>query len=191
MFRRVALAAIAVGLCTPLLPAQAAKSTTLFFANPGDATFTPVLQTTPDAQFHESSQSVVVQGTGSSSGDDVYISNSKLSFKVDVTRKVTGTVYAMCQQVIGANTATQRNAGYVDLSVAVKLDGTKIGSVALSGPIAPTMTISAPFTFPIPASLKNKTVKKVAAYISWNTTVGACAISYSDPGQSQIVVPVR
>jgi hypothetical protein len=174
-----------------MLPAHAAKSTTLFFANPGDATFTPVLQTTPDGQFHENSSSIVVQGQGSTAGDDIYASGKKLSFKVDVSRPVTGTIYAMCQQVVGLDTATQRSAGYVDLNVAVKLDGTKIGSVALSGPIPPTMTISAPFSFAIPASFKKTTVKKVVASVTWNTTVGVCAISYSDPGASQIVVPVR
>jgi hypothetical protein len=190
MFRRVAVAAVALGLCAPMLSAHAAKSTTLYFANPGDSAWTPMLQTLPDGSFHENSSSVVVQGQGLAA-DDTYQTGSKLSFKVDVTRKVTGTVYAMCQQAIGANTATQRNAGYVDLTVVFKLDGTKIGDLALSGPIVPTMTISKAFEFAIPAQFKNKTVKKVAAVVTWNTTVGICSISYSDPGQSQIVVPVK
>lgn len=191
MFRRIAISAATLGLCATMLPAHAgAKTTLLYFANPADSDFTPVLQTTPDDVFHENSTAVVVNEQGLPA-DDTYTSGKKLSFKVDVTRKVTGTVYAMCQQVIGLDTATQRNAGYVDLTVAFKLDSVKLGEIAVTGPIAPTMTVSKAFSFAIPASLKNKTVKKVSATVHWKTTVGLCSISYSDPGQSQISIPVK
>ncbi|MDQ1712605.1 MAG: hypothetical protein QOE45_2055 [Frankiaceae bacterium] len=193
MFRRTAIAAVLLAVCSPMLPAHAAKSTTLFFANPGDDKWAPVLQTTPDAIYHENSTNIVVAGQGGAFqvSDDVYASSKKLSFKIDTSRKVTGTVYAMCQQVIAVNAATQRNAGYVDLSVSFKLDSTKIGSVALSGPVAPTMTVSKAFSFAIPAAFKNKVVKKVTATVTWTTTLGLCSISYTDPGQSQIVIPVK
>lgn len=191
MIRRVAPIAAALFLLSVAPYAHAApKAVTLYFANPGDSDWTPVLQTKPDDAFHENSSSIVVNGQGLGA-DDTYASSKKLSFKVDTSRPVTGTVYAMCQQVIGANTATQRNAGYVDLTVAFKLDSTKLGSIDVTGPVVPTMTVSKAFSFAIPASLKGKTVKKVMATVTWKTTVGICSISYSDPGQSQIVVPVK
>lgn len=190
MIRRLAPLAAALFLLPAMPAADAAKATTLYFANPGDSDWTPVLQTSPDSAFHENTSSIAVNGEGLKE-DDTYASGKKLSFKVDTSRKVTGTVYAMCQQVIGANTDTQRNAGYVDLSVSFKLDNTKIGSINVAGPIPPTMTVSQAFSFAIPASLKGKTVKRVAATVSWKTTVGVCSISYSEPGASTIVVPVR
>src|SRR5687768_4813062 len=101
------LALVIAGLASAPAAHAAPKVTTLYFANPGNDALTPVLQTTPDEVFHENAGTIAIAGTGLVT-PETYATGRKLNFKVDVKRKVTGVVHVMCQQVVGANTATQR-----------------------------------------------------------------------------------
>lgn len=194
----VALAALAAGV--PAADAAPKKVTAFYFANVG----------APDAATHSCTQQFVlltrqtdgnectgniaaVAGNGFVEDPASYASKAG-SYKVDVTRPLTGTVYVAHVPVIAAQVGPAKTPyslpAYVELDIAYRVDTTKVGTQHIAGVVGPD-GLAAPFSFKLPSSLKNKTVKKVSATVDWSTTTGLCALTYTKPYASVVNLPVR
>jgi hypothetical protein len=200
MLRRLVPVALALGVvASSMSVAQAApKTTALYFVNngaPADGGCTLALALSLKPQDGNECSGTIggVDGNGVFS-DDSY-SSSKTSFRLDVSRPLTGTVFVSHFPLVFASVGPVGSPhslpGYVTLDITYKIDSVKIGTQHIDGVVMPVDGLKAPFSFAIPSSLKNKTVKKVTAAITWTTAAGLSGISYTDPYASVINLPVK
>lgn len=193
MFRRAALFAAAAAATAMAVPALAApKAATYYFANTGSCgTEAPAYQlvTAPPSGMECGATLVVVQGTGITASE-VYTTPKVVKGTVDVSRPLTGTIY-IGTSIHGAIEPSM--PGYAKATVSIKIDSTTIGSVLIEGTTSPAAFLKKDISLKIPASLKNKAYKKVSATVVWDTAAGggATLVSYTEPNQSVLRVPVR
>jgi hypothetical protein len=201
MLRRLMPIAFVVCAVATAVPAAHAgtKTTPLYFINngapaSGSCTLEPQLSLRP-ADANECSGTVsAVNGTGLIS-DDTYTSAKNVALKVDVSRPLTGTVYIAHFPLLYASAGgvgtPHSLPGYVSLDITYKMDSVKIGTQHIEGVVMPVDGLKAAVSLKLPASLKNKTVKKVTAAVTWTTAVGLSGISYTSPYASVLQVPTR
>jgi hypothetical protein len=200
MLRRILPVVIAVGLAAGMMPAEAAskKVTKLYFANTGGqapegCTMSPALLTRQQDGGECSGTIGAVDGTGFISNDTY--NSQRTTFKIDVNRPMTGTVYVSHFPLVFATlgpVGTPRSLpGYVVLDITYKIDSVKVGTQHIEGVVMPVEGLKSDFSFKLPKSLKNKTARKVTAAVTWTTATGLSGITYTNPYASTISVPVR
>lgn len=201
MLRRILPLVVALGLGVGVPAADAApkKTTKLYFGNIGEPEDTGctkqfMLLTRQQDGGECTSNLIAYKGNGLFNRPESYSSKTS-SFKLDVTRPLTGTVYVQSFPLltggVGPVALPQSNPTQVELSIVYKLDTTTIGTQQIAGLITTQGALAAPFSFKLPASLRNKTARKVTALVTWSTTVGLTGITYTAPYASVISVPVR
>lgn len=192
------LAATAVAaLAAVAMPAHAAapKSTTLFFDNTGSCgTENPIYSlVTGGAGGSEcSSVQVGAQGQGLLSTDD-YASTGKkaVGYKLDATRKLTGTVYIANFPIIGG-TPVETIPGQAGAKVTISINGVVVGTASGSGQItAPNSAYAIPVNLTIPKTLNLKVVKSVIASVEYTDASGITGVSYTGATASKLVIPSK
>lgn len=195
MFRRTALAAaalLALGLSAP--PSDAAgKTAPLYFGNVAEGSTegcTPEYELlTVQTDGGECSGTIVAAAGNGLVLDCLYTSQKGKTFKLDVSRNVTGTVYVHHIPVLTVVSASL--PGYVEATITVAFDGKTVGTFDTKGAQVPPAGLVVPVDMKIPASFKNKVVKKITAFVEWKTATGLTAVSHSQPYASHIDIPVK
>ena len=191
MFRRLALATVAVAAVAAAVPAQAApKTQKLFFGNAGACgAETPqyVLAKTPtgsECSGHYAS----VQGNGITEVQ-TFTMQKTIAGKLDTKRPLTGVLYIRSGILNGVPASMPAT---IDATLVVKIGSTKLGQVAVKGTAGPAALKTA-FSFKIPASLSKANPGKVSATLTHNTTVGGGVetVSFTAPDDSNIVLPTK
>ena len=198
MIRRLAIAAVAAAALASAMPAQAApKAQLYYFGNTGapvDNVCTQAFGLLKTKTPHNecTGNTAAVAGNGFI-GDESYSTGKGTSLKLDAGRPVTGTVHIVSLPLLsgGAADSLPSLAGYAKGTGTVKIDSTTLGTFPIDGVLVPGTGLKKDFTFPMPASLKNKTAKKVTVSIDWTDVVGLVSVSYTDPTASSITVPVK
>lgn len=190
------LAATAVAAVAAVsMPAHAAapKSTTLFFDNTGSCgAEDPVYSlVTGGAGGSEcSSVQAGAKGNGFLSTDDYASSGKKaVGYKLDATRKLTGTVYIGNYPALGG-TPVETIPGLTGATVTITINGVVVGSASGSGQVTtPNGAYAIPIDLAIPKSLNLKVVKTVIASVKYSDASGITGVSYSGATASKLVIP--
>lgn len=196
MFRRLTLAAVAIGAAASMLPANAAPgSTTLYFANvqEGEATGCNPVYALTKVQT-DGGECTGTYGAVDGQGiiqNDTYNSEKKLgTLKVDTAKPLTGTIWVQHFPIVNTVPPTIPSLpGYVDLDITFKMGSVTIGTVTASGAAPPAGGLKVDVNLPMPTALKGAKVTKVTAAIQWRTAAGLSGISYSAPNASFITIP--
>lgn len=193
MRARLLTATAVAAIAALAMPAHAAaKSKTLFFDNAGGCgtdSPVPVLDTTGGGGECNPLR-LGSNGSGLSLSAESYATDKKaIGYKLDTTRKLTGTVVLVCTGVLsgGGNLP-----GVVSANVDVTVNGMSVGSTSGGGTITdPAKGQAIPLSFTLPKSLNGKVVKSIIATVKYTSGSGICGVSYSDPIASKLVVPTK
>ncbi|MDQ1695124.1 MAG: hypothetical protein QOJ03_477 [Frankiaceae bacterium] len=182
------------------LPSQAATSRTLFFDNAGTndtAGCTPayVLTKTAPAGSACESQTLGYGGNGEFASDAYRSVGSAAGFKIDASRKLTGTVYItnypLVVATLGPVTSPDSTGGPAGADITIKINGVTVGKASGSGVAAPGSAYAVRVSMKIPAKLNGKVARSIEADVDMNAGVLLTGASYGEGRQSKLVVPFR
>lgn len=192
---------LAAALASPVgASGRVAPTRTLYFDNLGSPTTSSCTQAyalvrTPSYGHPCGNAMAVVGGDGYSYTHEYPSLSGVTGFRVDVSRKLTGTVYLAAFPPIDYNQSSGPLIGTLPMmlgaSIDVYVNGTQIGTSSGSGLAKPHGTFAIPIRLSFPKSLKKVAVHSVVVDVTYTDGAGVIAVSYAKGSQSEIVFPVR
>jgi hypothetical protein len=197
--------AAAAAICAVALPSQAAvaKSRTVYFDDQGTAsgatckTNFVLTKTAPAKPTTYCGDAIVANGGKGYTRTDDYVGVPTASgFKLDSSRKLTGTVYIGTYPPVtvglGVASTPEYTGGPIGVDIVVTVNGVALPTVSASGTEAPNTAFAVPVSVKLPASLNGKLIKSIDTKVTYTQGVSYVGGVSRDPGaQSKLVFPTR
>lgn len=123
---------------------------------------------------------------------DVYSSlSSAVGWKLDASRRLTGTLYVANFPVVSGGVADNARTlgGPSGATVTIKFNGIVVGTASGEGVAAPNSAVAIPINIKLPTKLDGERVRSLEADVAITTGVGLTGVSYYGSTQSKLIVP--
>lgn len=190
MLRRLAVAALAAVALAAAAPSGSAAPVKLYLNELTDdcsaGSQNAITNSPDDGGACVIIPRLLVDGEGLANTNESYASVKSLkSFKVDVSKPLTGTFALFGSSGLRAAQGPANMAADFTIKIAKKT----VGTVRVEGVATPAGPVTKSFSLNLPATLRNVSTNSVQVSVNWITCVGLCGVAVS--GASFMDVPKR